>query len=140
LTACGLVDIVLDGPAAVVMKRLVICVLLSVMPFASVRVVCFNPDTAARQVAALRQQAAAAQDECERVCSRAAHRVQPPTPRPTCALVADPTCGFLVDATVAVMPAAMPSTTAALITSVDPITHDSYAAPSITRLTPPPRA
>ena len=36
------------------MRRLIICALLCVVPFASVRVVCFNADTAARESAVLR--------------------------------------------------------------------------------------
>ena len=121
------------------MKGIIVCALLCVVPFAGVRVVCFNADTAARQEAALRQQAAAAQEQCERVCSRT-HRVQQAPARPTCALVADPTCGFLVDAIVAVMPAPLLSPASVLISPVDANVSASYVPPSLARFTPPPKA
>jgi len=121
------------------MKRLIICALLCVVPFASVRVVCFNAETAARQRAVLRQQPPGASDECERICSRA-HRVQPPPSHATCALVANPTCGFLMDAAVAVMPAPMPTLVPLPATPMAAVDHDSYVPPTLGQLTPPPRA
>ena len=122
------------------MKRLIICALLCVVPFASVRVVCFNAETAARQNAVLRQQPPSAPVECERMCSRAAHRVQPPPVHTTCALVANPTCGFLMDAAVAVMPAPAQAPASSPMNPVVAIGHDSYVAPLLALLTPPPKA
>jgi len=122
------------------MKRLIICALLCAVPFASVRVVCFNADTAARQSAVLRQQPPSAPDECERMCSRTAHRAQPPPAHTTCALVANPTCGFLMDAAVAVMPVPMQAPAASPMSPVVAIRHDAYVAPPLALRTPPPKA
>ena len=120
-------------------KRLIICALVAIMPFAGVRVVCFNPDTAARQTAALRQQAADPQELCGKMCPRV-HRTQAAPAQTRCGLVADSMCGFLLDAIVGLMPPLVPSSESPTVTPIDGIRRDFYVAPMLALLTPPPKA
>ena len=117
-------------------KSLIICALVTIMPFAGVRVVCFNPDTAARQAAA---QTADLRELCGKTCPRV-HRTQTAPAQTTCGLVADSTCGFLLDAIVGVMPPVISSSTSLIAGAIDGIRRDFYDAPMLARLTPPPKA
>ena len=120
-------------------KTLIICALVTVMPLAGVRVVCFNPNTAARQTAALRQQAADPQELCRKMCPRV-HRTEAVPAKTTCGLVADSTCGFLLDAIGAVTPPLVASSESPTVTFIDGIRRDFYEAPMLVLLTPPPKA
>ena len=125
------------------MKSLLVCALLAIMPFSSVRMVCFNSHPASAPAAAgvaTAEPSVAAEggeDDCARFCLP---RPAPPEPATTCALVADPTCAFLTAATVAVMPPVLPVTFEAVSSPFEPVLPSSYFAPVLDRRSPPPRA
>jgi hypothetical protein len=114
------------------MKILIVWTLLAVIPSASLRVICISepPQTDESSV-----QAATAAD-CEMICSKAAHA----RARTKCVLVDDPSCAFLLDSPVAVMPAVMMLTLVPTVQPVDFGVGTRYAAPSRGRHGPPPKA
>lgn len=139
------------------MKSLLVCALLALVPFSSLRMVCldahgFGPS--ARAAVAQRPATDAGgkadatsaagdedEDECARVCARRPDRPSPPaTPAVTCLLVADPTCAFLTTATVAVMPHEPALTMSQTIVPLAPVARASYLAPVLARPNPPPRS
>ncbi len=125
------------------MKRLLACALLILVPFASIRMVCFEAhDPAAAGSAPDPVTAAAAHEpesECERICMR-----RPTTTRPaanvTCVLVADPACSFLDTAAIAIMPPAPAMADSPAVQPFAASATDEYHPPLLPRHSPPPKA
>jgi hypothetical protein len=126
------------------MKTLLVCVLLTAVPFAGLRVVCLDAHAAGATRSTVADAAgstqAAAESECDRICVKHAAPQPPPTPGMTCLLIADPACAFIATAAVAVMPRdpVMPAADGAA--RVEPIPAGAYLPPILARRSPPPRA
>jgi hypothetical protein len=126
------------------MKTALVCALLALVPFSSLRMVCVTArglDARIPAGDAADDEVARAAAECARICTRhpAATPPRPPAPAVECLLVADPTCEFLTGAVVAVLPAA-PVLPPAHIGSAD-LTSNAprYLSPVPARHAPPPR-
>jgi hypothetical protein len=132
------------------MKTVLVCALLALVPFTSLRMVCIDAHGAAAAAGAAvnadaaEAAAAEAEDDCVRICARrAAPHADVPTPaKPSvsCLLVADPTCQFLSTATAAVMPLEPGLPVQYGATRLAPPATAGYLVPVLDRRSPPPRA
>jgi hypothetical protein len=148
LTPAGCAGIVTGVIFARPMKIALVCVLLTVMPLSSVRMVCVNSNglvavTGVSPIDATADNSPPADDECARICKRhpaaASQPAAAPAPTIKCLLVADPTCEFLASAAIAVLPAApaLPRADGAAV--LETFALDSYLPPSPSQDSPPPR-
>jgi hypothetical protein len=122
------------------MRTFLACALLALVPFTSVRMVCFDAHAAANATAAadaadeaIRQ----AERECERVCKR--HAAPQPPPPVSCALIPDPSCSFLTAGAVAVMPREPLAPAPAAWRPFDVTPAPDYRSPILPLHAPPPR-
>jgi hypothetical protein len=132
------------------MKTVLVCALLALVPFTSLRMVCVDAHGAgAAATAAVNSDAAEtgateAEDECARICARRpsphAEAPAPAAPSVTCLLVADPTCQFLSTATAAIMPRQPGLPVQRRAVRLDPPAARGYVVPLLDRRSPPPRA
>lgn len=128
------------------MKTVLVCALLALVPFTSLRMVCVDTHGAgaAAGAAGPSDAAAEAEDECARICARRAvpHAdvPAPAAPSVTCLLVADPTCQFLSTATAAIMPRETGLPVQHRAVRLDPPVTAGYLVPVLDRRSPPPRA
>jgi hypothetical protein len=131
------------------MKTVLVCALLALVPFTSLRMVCVDAHGAAAGLAVKSDasaDAAAAEegDECVRICARRssphADAPAPEAPSVTCLLVADPTCQFLSTATAAIMPREPGLPVQHRAVRLDPPAAPGYLVPALDRRSPPPRA
>jgi len=122
------------------MKTAVVCALLALVPFSSLRMVCFTAHAAERPGA----QAAAAGEpdanECQRICTHRPAQPKAAVPPVSCVLVADPACELLTAAAAAVMPRASLTLAAAGVAPFELSGSDVYASPVLARHNPPPRS
>ena len=135
------------------MKTVLVCALLALVPFTSLRMVCIDShvggaaaELAVKPDASAEAAAAEAGDECARICARRlsphadAEAPAPKAPSVTCLLVADPTCQFLSTATAAIMPREPGLAVQHRAVRLDPPAAPSYLVPVLDRHSPPPRA
>jgi hypothetical protein len=131
------------------MKTVLVCALLALVPFTSLRMVCVDAHGAGAAAGpAVTSDASAgaaeAGDECARICARRpaphADAPAPEAPSVTCLLVADPTCQFLSTATAAIMPREPGLPVQHRAVRLDPPAAPSYLVPVLDRRSPPPRA
>jgi hypothetical protein len=122
------------------MRIPLICALLALLPFSSIRMVCVTAYDLATQTTASSAGAAQQADECARVCHR-----QPPaaSPRPAaivrCVLIADPACEFLAGAALAVLPSPPAFVPQRIVADVAVRLGSDYQPPSLRHHSPPPR-
>ena len=118
------------------MRTFLACALLALVPFTSVRMVCFEAHAASAADAAdeaIRQ----AQRECERVCKR--HVAPQPAAPVSCVLVADPSCSFLAAGAIAVVPREAFAPAAVAWRPFEGTPASDYRAPILPLHAPPPR-
>jgi len=121
------------------MRTLLACVLLTLVPLTSVRMVCFDAHAAATAASAADEDEAIsrAERECERVCRR---HVAPQPPAPvSCALIPDPSCSFVAAGAVAVIPREALAPAPAAWRPFEVMPPSDYRPPILPLPAPPPR-
>lgn len=126
------------------MKTALVCALLALVPFSSLRMVCVTARGLDARIAVADtgdDEIARAVAECERICTRhpAATPPRPATRTVDCLLVADPTCEFLAGAVVAVLPAAPELPPAHAADAALASDASCYLSPIPARHAPPPK-
>jgi hypothetical protein len=129
------------------LKKLLVCSLLALLPFSSLRMVCVDAhrtDAGPRpSMAAAAEEDADAEDDCTRIClhrpAAAPRPVPPPSPAVTCILVPDPACDFLATTSAALVPMQASLTVRRVFSRFEPASAAAYLAPILSRRAPPPR-
>jgi len=119
------------------MRTFLACALLALVPFTSVRMVCFEAHAAGTAADASDEAIREAERECERVCKR--HAAPPPPAPVSCALIPDPGCSFLTAGAVAVMPREPLAPAPAAWRPFEVMPASDYRSPTLPLHAPPPR-